>query len=125
MSRGHERCAQPVQGPRGALATALTREKSSAYAYRVASTGLTRYARYGALITPASPTQRGVEGALAPRVQYRTAMLAHDDARAPSWATRADGAGECPCDCSLWAPSRGGLAIRGAHAEGEAYRLAG
>ena len=35
-----ERCAQPVQGPRGALATALTRERSSADAYRIASTGL-------------------------------------------------------------------------------------
>ena len=35
-----ERCAQPVQGPRGALATALTRERSSADAYRTASTGL-------------------------------------------------------------------------------------
>ena len=51
MSRGHERCAQPVQGPRGALATALTPEKSSADAYRKASTELTRYARYGALFT--------------------------------------------------------------------------
>jgi hypothetical protein len=108
-----------------ALATALTREKSSVDAYRIASTGLTRYARYDALITPPSHTQRGVEGKLAPRVQYRTATLAHDDDRAPSWATRADGAGDCPCDCSLLAPSRGGLAIRGAHAEGEAYLLAG
>ena len=35
-----ERCAQPVQGPRGALATALTPERSSADAYRTASTGL-------------------------------------------------------------------------------------
>ena len=60
----------------------------------LASTELTRYARYDALITPPSPTLRGVldEGALAPQVQYRTATLAHDDARAPSWATRADGA---------------------------------
>ena len=33
-----------------------------------------------------------IEGALAPQVKYRTAMLAHADARAPSWATRADGA---------------------------------
>ena len=43
------RCARPVQGPRGALATALMRD-----AYRIASTGLTRYARYGALITLSS-----------------------------------------------------------------------
>ena len=75
-----------------ALATALTREKSSVDACRIASTGPTRYARYDALITPPSPTQRGVEGPLAPRVQYRMATLAHDDAQAPSWATRADGA---------------------------------
>ena len=59
-----------------ALATALMREKSSADVYRIASTELKRYARYDALITPPSPTQRGVEGALAPQVQYRTAALA-------------------------------------------------
>ena len=40
-----------------ALATALTREKSSADAYRIASTGLTRYARYNALITPRPPSE--------------------------------------------------------------------
>ena len=33
-----------------------------------------------------------IEGALAQQVQYRTAALAHDDAQAPSWAKRADGA---------------------------------
>ena len=140
MSRGHERCAHLVQGPRGALATALTREKSSADAYRIASTGLTRYARYGALFTlsvvgglpglvplssvtcphvrilrpcldlspPSHPTRS--QGHARTAIQYwdrKSAMLAHDDARAPSWATRADGsAGDCPCDYSLRAPSR-------------------
>ena len=76
-----------------ALATALMLERTDAYRFQPLPTGLTRYARYDALITPPSPTQRGVdEGMLAPRVKYRTAALAHDDAQAPSWATRADGA---------------------------------
>ena len=40
-------------------------------------------------------------------------MLAHDDARAPWWATRADSAGDCPLRLLTGAPPReaGGLAI--------------
>ena len=50
-------------------------------------------------------------------------MLAHEDARAPSWATCADGAGDCPLrSLTEGAVSRGGL-VRCARAEGEAYRL--
>ena len=59
-----------------ALATALMLERTDAYRFQPLPTGLTRYARYDALITPPSPTQRGVEGALAQQVQYRTAALA-------------------------------------------------
>ena len=72
-----ERCAQQVQGPRGAaLATALTREKTSAVAYRIASTGLTRHARYDALITlPRPPSEGGCARAASPELAEKSAVV--------------------------------------------------
>ena len=111
-NRAQTRTAKPVPSLRGTPVTALSSHSQLWAGFPDSFLSQASRVRMFASCDHAStshhpPTQRGTEGALAPQSRTGTATLAHDDARAPLWATRADGsAGDCPCDYSLRAPSR-------------------
>ena len=111
-NRAQTRTAKPVPSLRGTPVTALSSHSQLWAGFPDSFLSQASRVRMFASCDHAStshhpPTQRRTEGALAPQSRTGTATLAHDDARAPSWATRADGsAGDCPCDYSLRAPSR-------------------